>query len=270
MPIYLRTILVGVFCFFALKSLVAQTSSELKLNGVLFEVTPEFGEQSQQEFIWSMELENLATDIEKVVTSDEEIRLNVVFLNNVDGASWRRFWSEHMRRVYARSLGQVNDHADAFFKIISGFPESFNKGDRFSVQTAAQQDITRVFLNNELITQSHKPGHFEFWLRAWRTGEAMPDIFLGDLLSGGSVEDYLLVAHQKSQSPKVFAPKPELAPKKVVESRNQDEQQGDRQASSDNVKAESSIKESPIKEKVDSRPVVSVIIEDHRTISPAN
>ena len=198
-----------LYCIFCSGYLSAQTQPKMIVNGVLFEVIPGIDAKSQQEFLWSIELQSVAKNIEQIVSNDEKKRLNVLFLSEKSGADWRSYWSDRMRRVYATNLTEVNDHAESFFAIVGSFPEEFRKGDRFSVQTDSS-DVTSIFVNDELITQSHKPDHFEFWLRAWHTGAAMPDVFLGDLLAGGIIDDYLLTAYQQSRAPKIAVTEDEV------------------------------------------------------------
>lgn len=235
-------------------AVIGQANSDLTVNGVLFEVIPESDIGVKQEFLWSIELQKLSRDIEEIASSEQEKRLNVLFLTDKSGAQWRTYWSERVREVYATELGRVNDHAEGFFKITSGFPETFAKGDKFSIRTNVD-GVTRVFINETLIAQSHKPDHFEFWLRAWNTGRAMPDIFVGNLLSGGAVDRYLLTAYQKSEAPKIAASEPEEV---EVTQEPEPKQQDSYPAYS--VKSVAEIAES--EERVDAAPVVSVFLDN--------
>lgn len=178
----------------------AQFGSGLQLNGVLYEVVPEDADKPRTTFLWSLELEDLTRSYENAESNLKRKRASVLFFSEVSGRDWRKMWGEHIHEVYAQTPEQVNDHAEAFFKITGSFPETLNPGDRFSLERSADGS-TRAYVNDRRIAQTLKPGHFEFWLRAWHTGAAMPERFTGNLLSGGFVPEDLLEAFVNSAPP---------------------------------------------------------------------
>lgn len=208
MFLYFRAGTAFILSVFVFSTSNAQPDRPLELNGVLYEVIPSPDDSSQQAFLWSLELQELSRNYEVVVESTQRKRANILFFSEVAGRDWRKYWGDRMGLVYSSNPEIVNDHAQAFFDIVGAFPEFFKAGDRFSIE-AELDGATRAYLNNELIAQSLKPNHFEFWLRAWYTGLVMPDIFRGNLLAGGIVPDDLETAYLKSELPRPVRDQPE-------------------------------------------------------------
>lgn len=201
---YIRTGIAAVGLILIGGQILAQTEDKelpLELNGLLYEVIPNIESETQRAYLWSLELQELSRNYELVESSSQRKRASILFYNETAGRDWRKFWGERMRLVYASSPELVNDHAEGFFGITGSFPNLFNAGDRFSLESLPDGS-TQASLNGQIIATAHKPEHFEFWLRAWYTGVEMPEIFRGNLLAGGLIPDDLVEAHVNSELPK--------------------------------------------------------------------
>lgn len=182
-------------------SSIAQPQRPLELNGILYEVIAGVDGAPQQAFLWSLELQELSRNYDIIETSVQRKRANILFLSETSGRDWRNYWNDRMQFVYSARPGIVNDHAEGFFSITGIFPQTFAVGDEFSL-VAEPDGATRAYLNDKLVAQSLKPGHFEFWLRAWNTLPPKPETFRGNLLAGGIIPDDLIAAYLNSEPPR--------------------------------------------------------------------
>lgn len=227
-----------LFAFLFSCVFVAQNTyaNNYMLNGVLFTQAPpidippqvrlELPEGFRLSFLWTLEVEEPVKSYEELAGSMTPARLTGIFINPVTfSAGYTNMWKKRVSNSHGSEV--VNEHAESFLRIIGGFPETFGPGEQFSIERLDNGRKTVVRINDEIVDTIDKPGHFNFWARAWYMGEWMPAVNEGSLLSAGEISENMLDALSRRDLPAgytLFASEPENQAKKLLHNHEFDAQ----------------------------------------------